>query len=640
MAKKKRQTPKKGPGRPPRPGPDEGMPELPDPKVIEGLMRELLGDLPGAVSPVGGDTPLDRAQELMYRAFDEPDSKKRVKLARKALDLSPDCADAYLVLADEARTRKETLALLEQAVAAGERALGPEAFERDAGYFWGLLETRPYMRARERLADILWTMGRRDEAAEHLREMLRLNPNDNQGVRYTLASWLLNLDRDDELEHLLDRYEDDASAAWAYTRALLAFRRSGDSAAAKKRLKEAKKANKHVPAYLLGEKPMPARPPGYYGLGDDNEAVLYAAAALSAWKSTPGAVAWLRAAAPKKRKKAKGPAAEGPTPLSKERLRRLPREFDTWQADAREFPRHIEAEGHRFRPWMVLVTSRTDNLVLGNALSEVPPTPEEVWDALAAAMLEPAMGEPHRPAEVQVRSHPTWDALRGHLAEIDVECVEVDVLDQLDFVHESLTKHLESEEPPGLLAMPGMTPGRIAGFFAAAAEFYRRAPWRALGYEATARIDCPKFESGPWYAVVMGQSGLTLGLALYEDLDLLRRMWAGDLSDEENARETVALSVTFDDASGIPPADFDAAEANGWEVAGPEAYPAVFRKERGMSMRPPLAWELELLEGCLRALPAFVVRRRPDDPTPETLEVPTSAGPLPLTLTWVADDEG
>ena len=53
----------------------------------------------------------------------------------------------------------------------------------------------------------------------------------------------------------------------------------------------------------------------------------------------------------------------------------------------------------------------------------------------------------------------------------------------------------------------------------------------------------------------MGQSGLTLGVALYEDLTLLRRMWAGELSDEENARETVALTVTFDPEADIPMAD-------------------------------------------------------------------------------------
>jgi hypothetical protein len=45
-------------------------------------------------------------------------------------------------------------------------------------------------------------------------------------------------------------------------------------------------------------------------------------------------------------------------------------------------------------------------------------------------------------------------------------------------------------------------------------------------------------------------------------------------------------------------------------VARPDAYPEVFHKERGLSLRPPLVWELELMEGCLRAVPDFVNRRR------------------------------
>src|SRR5262249_7461217 len=153
-------------------------------------------------------SPLAQAQALLDRAFETPDPAERIRLARQALDLSPDCADAYVLLAENTRSRKTTLDYYEKGVAAGERALGPDAFRREVGHFWGILETRPYMRAREGLAHSLWTMGRREEAAGHLQEMLRLNPNDNQGVRYTLTSWLVNLDRDEELGDLLDRFDD------------------------------------------------------------------------------------------------------------------------------------------------------------------------------------------------------------------------------------------------------------------------------------------------------------------------------------------------------------------------------------------------------------------------------------------------
>src|SRR4029077_9057455 len=181
----------------------------------------------------------------------------------------------YVLLAEQARSRKEALGLFEQGVAAGERALGPEAFQRDVGHFWGLLETRPYMRARLGLGHSLWTAGRREEAVQHLQDLLRLNPGDNQGVRYTLAGFLLFLDRDDDLARLLQQYADEASAAWAYSKALLAFRRQGDTPEARQLLKQARKTNKHVPPYLLGEKFPPTGQPGYYSPGDESEALNY-----------------------------------------------------------------------------------------------------------------------------------------------------------------------------------------------------------------------------------------------------------------------------------------------------------------------------------------------------------------------------
>jgi hypothetical protein len=94
---------------------------------MEGMMRQLAAGLQGQANQ---DTPLGQAQALMYRAFEEPDEQRRVRLAKDALGICPDCADAYVLLAEHATRRKEALRLYEQGVAAGERALGAEAFER------------------------------------------------------------------------------------------------------------------------------------------------------------------------------------------------------------------------------------------------------------------------------------------------------------------------------------------------------------------------------------------------------------------------------------------------------------------------------------------------------------------------------
>lgn len=89
---------------------------------------------------------------------------------------------------------------------------------------------------------------------------------------------------------------------------------------------------------------------------------------------------------------------------------------------------------------------------------------------------------------------------------------------------------------------------------------------------------------------------MTKGLVLYDSLETLQRIQQGNLSDEENARLSAGLTVVGE-KNDLVPADGEAAKKHAWRVAAPNAYPSVYRMEQGLSMRPPLAWELQLLEG-------------------------------------------
>jgi tetratricopeptide (TPR) repeat protein len=239
---------------------------------------------------------LRRAQEIMYDAWDETNPAKRIALAHEALSISPQCADAYVLLAqEEADTVKRALELYKQGMEAGAGALGEKYIRENTGHFWGLLETRPYMRARQGLAETLWRLKRYEEAIEHYRELLHLNPGDNQGNRYALLDLLMQIERYEEARTLLKQYGDEWSAVWLYSRVLLEFQKRGASAAAKKILQQAVEENPFVPAYLMGQKRVPNRQVDYYGWGDESEAVYYASEHLNHWRQIPGAVEWLRA---------------------------------------------------------------------------------------------------------------------------------------------------------------------------------------------------------------------------------------------------------------------------------------------------------------------------------------------------------
>lgn len=252
----------------------------------------------GRAASEGGDdlgglgTPLERAQDVVEDAYDAV-GRHQVKLARQALALSADCADAWLILGDNAATIEEALERYEQGVAAGRRAIGDAAFDALAGQFWQHVGTRPYMRAVSALAATQFSMGRKAEALDHYRSLIALNPRDNQGVRYVLVPALLEVGLDAEAERWLDAYREDASPTWAYARALCTFRARGESPEATELLRLAIGAHPLVTDYLLDPDGMPMLVSDSFAVGSPEEAAAAADEIREAFVTTPEAMAWL-----------------------------------------------------------------------------------------------------------------------------------------------------------------------------------------------------------------------------------------------------------------------------------------------------------------------------------------------------------
>jgi tetratricopeptide (TPR) repeat protein len=261
--------------------------ELPSQVSMEQSMRGLFGS--------GKSKKSDQAQELAYQAMEMTDPIKSSKLALKALELDPYCVDAAMHLARLSCPEKEDLIKhMKMVVDIGVRSLGgPKYFEENQGYFWGLLETRPYMRARAYLAQILTETGHYKEAIEHYEEMLKLNPNDNQGLRDPLLGLYLLVNDLEGARRLLAEYEKDGSAVFAWGKVLERFL-SDNITDAEAALQKARQTNPHAEKYLTGRKQLPKELPAYYGFGDENEAIVCADEIGAAWKKYPNAIQWLR----------------------------------------------------------------------------------------------------------------------------------------------------------------------------------------------------------------------------------------------------------------------------------------------------------------------------------------------------------
>lgn len=235
------------------------------------------------------------AQDLVYDAMEAETSEQRLDLAWQALALDPEHADALLMVLDSTRFEGEDrIDALRRIVSVAERRLGKNAVEEHAPHFWGVLDTRPYMRARMHLAEELRAAGRLEEAIEHYKEMLVLNENDNQGVRYYLLPCLLALKRLDDARALMKCYpgECDWNAAFAWGRVLERLL-SGDNRGAAKALDAARKQNPHLEVYLNSQKRLPKNLPHSYSPGSKDEALCYAELVRKAWQRHREAEVWL-----------------------------------------------------------------------------------------------------------------------------------------------------------------------------------------------------------------------------------------------------------------------------------------------------------------------------------------------------------
>ncbi|MGC9159724.1 MAG: tetratricopeptide repeat protein [Terracidiphilus sp.] len=273
-------------------------------KAIEGKEFASLDDLNAYLSTISGslmkkmpeDAELsakDKAQELAYDAMAAESEAEARKLVKRALQLDPDCVDALVLLTSlDARSAKDAIAGLQKAIDAGERSLGARFIKENKGHFWGILHTRPYMRALAETASLLRGEGLRSEAIAIYEKMLDLNPNDNQGVRDALLGLYLAVGDLAAVGKLLKKYKEDSMANFAWGRVLERYL-SGDLPGAAAALKKARAANGFVELYLSARKPIPKVMPEMYSPGSEEEAILCMEILAAAWVEHKDALFWL-----------------------------------------------------------------------------------------------------------------------------------------------------------------------------------------------------------------------------------------------------------------------------------------------------------------------------------------------------------
>lgn len=226
--------------------------------------------------------PRDIAQDILFDARETGGAARR-RLIKDALDIYPHSPDAYLLLAGDERDIDKRMELLEKAIDVGEKDLGAAFFVENKGHFWGLLETRPFMRAKAMYAGHLENLGYLEEAMDVYQELLVLNPGDNQGIRYILLTLYIGLKKYEEAKALIEEY-DEVTAVFMFSEALLHYEQHGITKEGLDLLKEATTSNPFVVDYLLGRKEIPSERSDYIGFGDETEAIAYVQENAHLWQ--------------------------------------------------------------------------------------------------------------------------------------------------------------------------------------------------------------------------------------------------------------------------------------------------------------------------------------------------------------------
>lgn len=222
--------------------------------------------------------PLEKQRaEAMMEGIEDLDDHEAALQVKKAIDVYPNLMDGHMWLAAHARTVEDALVHLKSAMEAGEAELGPEAFEEMKGHFWGFHETRPFMSAKYEYAMFLRKAKKYEQSLRQFKELLELNPNDNQGVRFSYAPLLVQTGKYVAYQKLIKIYEEEDMAHSLYTHAIYTFKKHGNSVKSNQALAKAYEANPYILNFFAGEVDFPDEPPSHYSLGSLEEAQIYLA---------------------------------------------------------------------------------------------------------------------------------------------------------------------------------------------------------------------------------------------------------------------------------------------------------------------------------------------------------------------------
>ena len=248
-------------------------------KELKEFEREDMEEFISEEFDIPEDVTIETIDDIIDLAKNS-DLDKRAQLLEVVLKVEPNHLEALVLLAETEQNSVRKLQLLKDALNLTEDNLSTPIFAENKGSFWTNLETRQFMFVQAKLAQLFKEMQSYEEAICIYEQMLRLNVNDNQGIRYELVPLYIENRMFDQALDVIEQYKD---TQMLFNKALIHIMKDGNTLDTRRELADAVKENSYVVDYLTGEKEIPAQPTTYYEPGGETEAVLYAEMTKHLW---------------------------------------------------------------------------------------------------------------------------------------------------------------------------------------------------------------------------------------------------------------------------------------------------------------------------------------------------------------------
>jgi len=149
------------------------------------------------------------------------------------------------------------------------------------------------------------------------------------------------------------------------------------------------------------------------------------------------------------------------------RLKELPQEIETWEADFEALPKPpTQNERH----YLGMVITKTDRSMLAEMQVEGYPTVNDMATMLANAMLSPLTEDPHRPSRIYVRGDTPWEEVYPHLREIGIKVSIHREFPRIYAAFHARLRQLREMRSPGKVE-PTAEQAKVAEMFPALSRF-------------------------------------------------------------------------------------------------------------------------------------------------------------------------